>query len=89
MSGWFPIVENQTSSLENIGYKPHLSQSNFGEVFMTNVVKFDPQEIEHAAHAISALTHALPGARQAIHETIGLFWIDPIKRKRREKNLRA
>lgn len=56
---------------------------------MTNLVTFNPQEIEHAAHAISALTHALPGVYQAIYETIGLFWTDPIKRRRREKNLKS
>lgn len=56
---------------------------------MTNLVTFNPQEIEHAAHAISALTHAVPGVYQAIYETIGLFWTDPIKRRRREENLTA
>lgn len=56
---------------------------------MTDLVTFNPQEIEHAAHAISAVTHAVPGLYQALYETIGLFWTDPIKRKRREKNLKA
>ncbi|MGE4523005.1 MAG: hypothetical protein AB7D19_11065 [Acetobacter sp.] len=56
---------------------------------MTDLVTFNPQEIEHAAHAISAVTHAVPGLYQALYETISLFWTDPIKRKRREKNLKA
>ncbi|MFT9315193.1 MAG: hypothetical protein ABF521_03555 [Acetobacter orientalis] len=89
MSGWIPTLENQKRGLEKLKHKPHLSLSIFNEVFMTNLVNFNPQEIEHAAHAISAVTHAVPGLYQALYETIGLFWTDPIKRKRREKNLKA
>lgn len=79
------MLENQKRGLENLKHKPHFSLSIFNEVFMTDLVTFNPQEIEHAAHAVSAVTHAVPGLSQALYETIGLFWTDPIKRKRREK----
>ena len=55
---------------------------------MTALIPNDPESLEHTARAIGFIVKGVPGLRDAIYETIGLVWTDPIMRRRRIKNLK-
>ncbi|WP_406239688.1 hypothetical protein ACF3NX_06260 [Acetobacter orientalis] len=49
----------------------------------------NPESLEQTAHAITSVAQAVPGLKDAVYETISLVWTDPVKRRRRAKNLEA
>ncbi|GBQ94176.1 hypothetical protein AA23498_1944 [Acetobacter nitrogenifigens DSM 23921 = NBRC 105050] len=54
---------------------------------MNSLIPQDPESLVHAADAIGHTIKNVPGLYDAVYETIAHVWIDPIRRRRRAKNL--